>query len=159
MLIMVKTKARKGWKGRRIVSVKLPAPVLRLCIRETKRFGSPQGIRLSLTPASGKCQYPYQLQPQSPSSSPLSLWRSVCGVLSFCVAFQAQLMRIMSTTTMSQSRQTKHAGSQLSAELTFVYCLWLRFCLLPRESEEGEREVQGNTARRQNSLPKHNIPF
>lgn len=38
---------------------------------------------------------------------------SVCGVLSVSVAFQAHLMRIMSTTTtMSQSRQTRESGSQ-----------------------------------------------
>lgn len=51
--------------------------------------------------------------------------QSVRGVLSVSVAFQAQLMRIMSTTTISQSRQTEQQHQLRESTLS-----WVNICLL-----------------------------
>lgn len=117
--------------------------MLRLCIRATKEHYTeerPQGIRLSLTPASGKCQYPYQLQRLSTLLLPplflaFCLWRfvSLCSISGAANAHNVNYY--------NEPKQANQASweSQLSAELTFVYCLWLRFRLLPREQQSEAR--------------------
>lgn len=84
---------------------------------------------------------------QTPSLA-VCLWRfvSLCSISGAANAHNVNYY--------NEPKQANQASreSQLSAELTFVYCLWLRFRLLPRGRGVEKRA-------RQNSLAKHNIPF
>lgn len=86
--------------------------------KKQNRFG--QATRHPAQPDASVRQVSVSISVAVPAPVPtpwLRLWlcspASVCGVLSVSVAFQAHLMRIMSTTTtMSQSRQARESGNQ-----------------------------------------------
>lgn len=74
-------------------------------------------------------------------SSPLSLFLAVClwRFVSLCsISGAANAHNVNYYNEPKQANQASRE-SQLSAELTFVYCLWLRFRLLPREQQSEAR--------------------